>query len=435
MSAAPDRLEHIVTPVPGPRSRALGAKLARYEPRGVTYLSADYPVFWCSAQGALVTDVDDNRYIDLTAAFGVANVGHANARVADAVAAQAHQLVHAMGDVHPSEVKALLLERLAEVAPGDLQKTYLTTGGAEAVEFALKTALLATGKSRFIAYRGAYHGLSLGTLEVIGIPKFREPFADLIGERTTWLRFPDAATNLADALADARAALDADPDVAAIVVEPIQGRGGVIVPPLGFLAGLRALCDARSVLLIFDEIYTGFGRTGTMFACQREGVVPDLLCIGKALAGGVPLAATVGRPAIMDAWPQSTGEALHTATFAGNPLACAAALATLDELIERDLVARVRDRAPAFAAALGRFAAHPQVVAVRGIGYLHAVEFATAAVANKIVIDALARGVILLQSGPTGTSITFAPPLIIEADQLARALELVESCLPTESSA
>jgi 4-aminobutyrate aminotransferase-like enzyme len=435
MNLALERLERIVTAVPGPRSQALRAKLARYEPQGVTYLSAAYPIFWAGAHGALVVDVDGNRYLDLCAAFGVANVGHTNDRVAAAVGRQAHELIHGMGDVHPSDVKALLLERLAALTPGDLQKTYLTTGGAEAVEFALKTAVLATGKARFIAYRGAYHGLSLGTLEVIGIPKFRDPFVGLIGERTTWLRFPAAATDLDLALDDARAALDRDPQVAAIVVEPIQGRGGVIVPPRGFLAGLRALCDARGVLLIFDEIYTGFGRTGAMFACEHEGVVPDLLCIGKALAGGVPLAATVGRPAAMDGWPKSTGEALHTATFAGNPLACAAALATLDELARLDLVARVRDRAAAFAQRLERFRLNPHVVAVRGIGYLHAVEFATAGAANKIVVDALARGVILLQSGPTGTSITFAPPLVIEADQLARALDLVEACLPGGHSA
>ena len=212
-----------------------------------------------------------------------------------------------MGDVHPSDAKANLLERLAGLAPGDLSKTYLTTGGAEAVEFALKTALLATHKSRFVAYRGAYHGVSLGALEVTGIAKFRDPFAALIGARTTWLAFPGADADLEAALAEAHAALAADADIAAIVVEPIQGRGGIIVPPHGFLAGLRALCDAHGVLLICDEIYTGFGRTGTLFACEREDVVPDLLCIGKALGGGVPIGATIGRPGVMRAWPKTTG--------------------------------------------------------------------------------------------------------------------------------
>jgi 4-aminobutyrate aminotransferase-like enzyme len=437
VSVALERFERIVTAVPGPRSQALRSKIARFESQGVTYLSDTYPVFWSSAAGALVVDADDNQYIDLTAAFGVANVGHANPRVVAAIEAQSRRLIHGMGDVHPTAIKALLLERLASLAPGDLQKTYLTTGGAEAVEFALKTAVLATGKSRFLAYTGAYHGLSLGTLDVIGIPKFREPFGALIAECTTWLAFPGAAADgaAADASADAavaeaRAALDRDPEIAAIIVEPIQGRGGVIVPPRGFLRGLRALCDARGVVLIFDEIYTGFGRTGAMFACEHEPVVPDLLCLGKALAGGVPLGATIGRPAVMDAWPVSRGEALHTATFLGNPLACAAALATLDELDRLDLIARVRDRASTFARRLERFRRYPELVAIRGTGYLWALEFSSAAVANRVVVDALARGVILLQSGPSGSSITFAPPLVIEDDQLARALDLTESCLP-----
>jgi 4-aminobutyrate aminotransferase-like enzyme len=189
------------------------------------------------------------------------------------------------------------------------------------------------------------------------------------------------------------------------------------------------LCDERGVVLIFDEIYTGFGRTGAWFACEAEAVVPDLLCVGKALGGGFPLAATIGTPAVMDAWPRSTGEALHTATFIGNPLACAAALATLDELERLDLIARVRDRGPACGMVLERFRAYPAVVDVRGIGYLWAIEFTSAEVANRVVVDALAQGVIVLQSGPTGTSITLAPPLVIGDDQLARALDIVERCV------
>jgi 4-aminobutyrate aminotransferase/(S)-3-amino-2-methylpropionate transaminase len=429
MTVDADRFERIVTAIPGPRSLALQSTIARYEAPGVTFLSADYPVFWAHARDALVTDVDGNRYIDLTAAFGVANIGHTNPRVAAAVAEQAHELIHGMGDVHPTEMRARLLERLAALAPGGLRKTYLTTGGAEAVEFALKTALLATGRSRFIAYRGSYHGLSVGTLGVIGIAKFREPFVALTADRTTFLPFPARRDDLAAALGAARAALDADPEVAAFVLEPIQGRGGVIVPPDGFLRGLRALCDTRGVLLIFDEIYTGFGRTGSMFACEREGVVPDLLCVGKALGGGVPIGATIGTAAVMDAWPKSTGEALHTATFLGNPLACAAALAALDELERLDLCTRVARGSASFAAALERFGRFASVVDIRGIGYLWALEFRSAAVANRVVVDALARGVLLLQSGATGTSITLAPPLVIGADQLARALDLTAAAI------
>jgi 4-aminobutyrate aminotransferase-like enzyme len=418
--------EAIVTAVPGPRSRSLAAELAVYEAPGVTYLSDDYPVFWERAAGALVTDVDGNRYLDLTSAFGVAATGHTNARVARAVADQAQRLMHGMGDVHPTELRTQLLARLAHLAPGDLRKSYLATSGAEAIEFALKTALLATGKPRVLAYHGAYHGLSLGALEVIGIDKFRAPFAPLVPARATFLPYPGADATLEGALGAVRTALGHDPDLGAILLEPIQGRGGVIVPPPGFLRALRALCDERGLLLILDEIYTGFGRTGAMFACDREGVVPDLLCVGKALGGGLPLSATIGTPRVMDAWPVSAGEALHTSTFLGNPLACAAALANLDELERLDVTGRVRAGEAALAARLRTLASHPNVRAVRGVGFLWAVEFAHAAFANRVVVRGLAHGVILLQSGATGTSITLAPPLTIEDDQLARALDIFE---------
>jgi len=420
------RFEAIVTAVPGPRSRALAAELAAYEAPGVTYLGEDYPVFWESASGALVTDVDGNRYLDLTSAFGVAATGHTNARVANAVAEQAQRLLHGMGDVHPTELRTRLLARLARLAPGDLRKSYLATSGAEAIEFALKTALLATGKPRVLAYHGAYHGLSLGALEVAGIEKFRAPFAPLVAGRATFLPYPGAAATVDGALGMVRTALDHDRDIGAVILEPVQGRGGVIVPPSGFLRALRALCDERGLLLILDEIYTGFGRTGAMFACDREGVVPDLLCVGKALGGGVPLSATIGTPRAMDAWPVSAGEALHTSTFLGNPLACAAALANLDELERLDAIGRVRAREAALGARLRAFAAHPSVRDVRGVGFLWAVEFAHAAFANRVVVRGLALGVILLQSGATGTSITIAPPLTIEDDQLARALDVFE---------
>ncbi|HYW54130.1 MAG TPA: aspartate aminotransferase family protein [Dongiaceae bacterium] len=421
-----DRFEAIVTAVPGPRSRALAAELAAYEAPGVTYLGDDYPVFWDSAAGALVTDVDGNRYLDLTSAFGVAATGHTNPRVASAVAEQAHRLMHGMGDVHPTELRTKLLARLAQLAPGDLRKSYLATSGAEAVEFALKTALLATGKPRVLAYHGAYHGLSLGALEVIGIDKFRAPFAPLVPARATFLPYPGAGSTVDGALSAVRTALAHDPDIGAVILEPVQGRGGVIVPPAGFLRGLRALCDEGGLLLILDEIYTGFGRTGTMFACEREDVVPDLLCVGKALAGGVPVSAAIGTARVMDAWPVSAGEAIHTSTFLGNPLACAAALANIEELERLRVVERVRTREAALGARLRALASSPSVRDVRGVGFLWAVEFAHAAFANRVVVRGLARGLILLQSGTTGTSITVAPPLTIDDDQLARALDVLE---------
>jgi 4-aminobutyrate aminotransferase/(S)-3-amino-2-methylpropionate transaminase len=412
--------------IPGPRSRELNALIAQYEAPGITYIADDFPIAWASAHGAIVTDADGNDYIDLTGAFSVAALGHTNAAVTAAIAAQAHHLVHGMGDVHPSDVKARLLARLAAIAPGDCSQTYLGSNGADAIEFALKTAFLATGRPRVLSYTGAYHGLSLGALPVGGIARFREPFAPLVDERATFVAFPGARDSLAGALDAARVVLAADARIGAVVLEPIQGRGGVIVPPDGFLRGMRALCDEFGCVLILDEIYTGYGRTGTMFACEREAVVPDILCVGKAIAGGVPLSAAIGRPVVMRAWPPSSGEALHTATFSGNPLACAAALAVLDEFERGAIVAGVARREPALRGRLERTRGHATVTDVRGIGMLWAIEFDTAETANRVVRAGLERGLILLQSGTTGTSITLAPPLNIEDDQLARAIDVLD---------
>jgi 4-aminobutyrate aminotransferase-like enzyme len=423
------RFEYISGPIPGPRSRELIALVAQYEAPGVTYIAADYPIVWTSAHGALVTDADGNRYIDLTGAFSVAALGHTHPAVTAAIAAQTQRLVHGMGDVHPTDVKAQLLARLAAIAPGDCSKTYFGSNGADAIEFALKTALLATGRPRVLSYEGAYHGLSLGALPVGGIARFREPFAPLVDDRATFLPFPGARDALDDALAAARTALADDEQIGAVVLEPIQGRGGVIVPPAGFLRGIRALCDEFRCVMILDEIYTGYGRTGTMFACEREDVVPDILCIGKAIAGGVPFSAAVGRPAVIDAWPRSEGEALHTATFLGNPLACAAAIAVLDEFEREGIVAGAARRDSWLRERLAPLRRHATVTDVRGIGMLWAIEFTDAGVANRVVRAGLQHGLILLQSGVDGTSITLAPPLNSEDDLLERAIALLDQTI------
>ena len=423
-------LERIVGEVPGPQTRALRAPLLAHESRNVTYVGEDFPVFWKSASGATVIDVDDNRYIDLTAAFGVANVGHSNPAVVSAVAEQAAALMHGMGDVHPTSVRTQLLERLSRVLPAGLDKTFLATTGSEAVEAALKTAVLATGRRRFVCYDGAYHGLSLGTLAVSGIPKFVEPFAGIVPEIALRLPYPDASqTNAASALAHVRAALDPHDDLAAIVIEPIQGRGGCIVPPNGYLAALRAYCDERDIVLIFDEIYTGFGRTGNWFACEHDHTIPDIICIGKAMGGGFPISAAVARPAVMDAWPASTGEALHTSTYLGNPMGCAAALATIGELERLALPAQARALGELIEKRLGALLDHPAVVAMRGRGAMWGLQMRSAADADRVVKAALARGVILLQAGVQGDVLSITPPLVISPLQLHRALELIKEVL------
>jgi 4-aminobutyrate aminotransferase-like enzyme len=423
-------LESIVTAIPGPRSLELAATLARSESRGVTYLADDFPVFWESGSGALVRDVDGNTYIDCTAAFGVATTGHANPAVARAIADQARRLPHGMGDVHPTAEKARLLERLAQIAPVDGARTFLCSTGAESVEFALKTAALVTGEPNVLAFAGAYHGLSYGALEVCGIPKFRKPWNEQLRAATTFVRFPDPREPKSDEriLDVVRKTLRKDRKIGALIVEPIQGRAGVIVPPEGFLRGLRAACSETDTVLILDEIYTGFGRTGTMFACDRESVRPDVLCVGKALSGGFPISAAIATTEVADAWEPSDGEALHTSTFLGNPMGCAAALANLDEIARLDVPRIARDREETIAERLHAIRMrNVHVTDVRGRGMLWAMEFKDGAVANACVVRALARGLILLQSGLRGESITFAPPPVIEDAQLDRALYLFES--------
>jgi 4-aminobutyrate aminotransferase/(S)-3-amino-2-methylpropionate transaminase len=410
--------------VPGPRSRTLAQRLARVESRNVTCLAPLPPIFWERASAANVWDVDGNRFVDLGAAFGVANVGHAHPRVVEAVTRQAGVLLHGMGDVQPSVPKVELLERLSESFPGPRgARGVLVTSGSDAVEVALKTALLATGRPGLVAFEGAYHGLSLGALDATWRRDFRGPFEALLPRRTAFARYGDAA--------DAeRAVRECPVTVGAILVEAVQGRGGDRVPPRDFLPSLRALCDREGLLLVVDEVYTGFGRTGRWFACEHVGVAPDLLCVGKGLSSGMPLAACLGQAGVMDAWPESEGEALHTQTFLGHPVGCAAALAALEVLREEKL--------PDRAAALGGFAVErlrsalvgaPSVREVRGLGLMIGIECETGEQAQRAALAALRRGVILLPSGDDGRVLSITPPLTIERAILEHALAVVVECL------
>ncbi|MBV8152270.1 MAG: aspartate aminotransferase family protein [Candidatus Eremiobacteraeota bacterium] len=415
--------EALIAPVPGPRSLALAARLRRCESRGVTFLSEDFPIFWEAARGAHVIDVDGNRYLDLTSAFGVATVGHTNPAVGDAIRDQATRLVHGLGDVHPSELRVRFLERLAAIAPEGLERSYLCSSGSEAIDFALKTAYLRTRRPGIVAFEGSYHGLTSSALSVTGIARFRAPFEAFLanGGRVRFAPFGGDVATIERLLGNR--------DVGTVVVEPIQGRAGVVIPPPGWLRELRTLCDRNGVVLILDEIYTGFGRTATMFACEHEGVVPDLLCVGKAIANGVPLAGVIGRSETMDAWQTSTGEALHTSTYLGNPLACAAALANLDEIVRLGIVERARSLGVFLSERLEALRKHPAVRAVRGRGALWGVETPSAGVSFGIAKAALRAGVIVLPSGVEGNVITLAPPLTIERAQLERALELFEGAV------
>ena len=425
VSASPSLPPALVTAVPGPRSRALAARLAEVESRNVTCSEPAPPIFWERAAGSNVWDVDGNRFVDLGSGFGVANVGHAHPRVVGAIHEESERLLHVMGDVHPAAAKPALLEALVRRYPGGAPaRGVLGSSGSDAVEMALKTALIATGRAGVVAFEGAYHGLALGVLDVTWRPLFREPFAPRLPGATVFARFGDAD--------DARRAARRCPQpVGAVLVEPIQGRGGERIPPDGFLAELRALCDDEGWLLVADEVYTGFGRTGRWFACEHEGVIPDLLCVAKGLASGMPISACLGRTEIMDAWPPSRGEALHTQTFLGHPPGCAAALASIAVLEEEKLVERSAALGARALSHLSRLlSGRPGVVDVRGRGLLLGVECDTPERAGAACANALARGVIALTSGDDGRVITVTPPLVIEEEILEVALDLLAESLP-----
>lgn len=414
----------LLTPVPGPRSRGLAERLARVESRNVTCLAPNAPIFWERAAGANVWDVDGNRFVDLSGAFGVANAGHGHPRVTEAVSRQSERLLHAMGDVHPPDVKVALLEALVARFPGgEPARAVLGCSGTDAVETALKTAMLATGRSGVVAFEGAYHGLGLGALDVAWRRFFKEPFAARLPECTVFARFGDAG----DA---ARAAADCRQPVGAVLVEPVQGRGGERIPPRGFLRELRRLCEDEGWLLIVDEIYTGFGRTGRWFACQHEGVTPDILCVGKGLASGMPISACLGREEVMNAWPASRGEALHTWTFLGHPPGCAAALASLAVLEEEKLVeAAADDGAAALRFLGGQLEGEARVAEVRGLGLMLGIECDGPGTAARACAAALSRGVILLRSGDDGRVLSITPPLCIGREALLAALAIVAECI------
>ena len=412
-----DRQPRILIRPPGPRSRALARQATLNEAPGINawYRGAP-PLFWQGARGANVVDVDGNRFIDLTAGFGAAAVGHANPRVTPAVADQSSRLLHGLGDVHSHPPRVELAQRLCRIAPVDRAQVYFTVTGSEAVEVALKTAMLASGKAGVLAFDGAYHGLTFGALAATSRAAFREPFLRHLTPHVTRLPYGASLERLAHALRPRSG-------IGCALVEPILGREGIVVPPEGWLADLAALCRRTGVLLIADEIFTGFGRSGRLFAVDHDHVRPDLLCCGKALGGGMPIAAVIGRRELMSSW-QTEGEALHTGTFVAHPVACAAAIAVLDLLREQRLARRAASLGRSVKTILRPCSQRPGIF-VRGNGLLWGIELESPELASAVVRGALERGVILLAGGSRGNVLQVAPPLVITSAQLETALGIV----------
>ena len=437
------------TEIPGPRSQALMARRNAAIPRGISHAT---PVFAASAEGACVTDVDGNVFLDFAGGIGVMNVGHSDSAVVSAVKQQAERFTHMCFSVAPYEGYVSLAERLAALTPGTFpKKTLFVNSGAEAIENAVKIARHATGRPGVLCFEDAFHGRTLMALSLTSkVAPYKVGFgpfgADVLRVPYAYCyrcayggSFPECAFACVSALED-HFKRYADPQtIAAVVVEPVLGEGGFVVPPAGYLSQLAAVCRKHGILVIADEVQTGFGRTGRMFACEHDGVEPDLLVAAKSLGGGLPLAAVVGRAELMD----SPGEGGLGGTYSGNPVACAAAHAVLDRFESGDLLrrseaigVRIEARARAWA---GQFAL---VGDVRRRGAMVGVELVRNRETREpakhetddIVRMACDRGVLLIPAGTFGNVIRFLTPLIISDDELDEGLEVMTTCLAAVAS-
>ena len=435
----------MLTSYPGPKTRALVERLRRVEGAGMR-TAADFPLAaWESAQGALVWDPDGNRYLDLYAGFAAANIGHAHPKVTAAIQSQAARLTH-VSSAYATTTRAELMEKLLSVAPSGLTRGLFAITGGQANDLAIRIARRATGRNEFIAFRGGYFGREAGVLGLnaktsfrrgLGIPPAAHFFPYPYAYRCPFgNHHPDPEECGQECLAFLDRALG-DPasgigEVAAIILEPVQGNGGVLIAPGSFLTGLRRLCDEHGILLIFDEIQAGFGRTGRLWACEHWGVVPDLMTVGKGIGGGMAVSAVLGRDALMRALDPGQ----HTSTFLTNALTHAAALTALDVMKEENLWQRSAELGSFLLSSLSAYlGGHPHVGEIRGLGLFVGIELTkdqetrepAPKLASTILSEARDAGLILGLSGHFGNVIKLAPPLVISQPQLETAVQILNN--------
>lgn len=421
------------TPLPGPRAQELLDRDAQYVSPSYTRV---YPLVVARGSGAVIEDVDGNRFLDFTAGIAVTGTGHCHPKVVEAITDQAHKLLHMSGTDFYYQPQIDLSQRLAEAGPGSSRKrVFFTNSGAEALEAALKLARWHTGRPRAVAFFGAFHGRTYGAMSLSGSKLVhRRGFAPLVPD-IHHVAYPRGCTDCTTAggcacvrhIEETVLRRTAPPEeVAAIFVEPIQGEGGYHVPPPGFLPALRALCDRHGILLVADEVQSGMGRTGKMYAVEHWGVEPDILCLAKGIASGMPLGAIVAKDEVMD-WPSGS----HASTFGGNPVSCRAALATLD-LLENGYMANAAARGTQLKAGLLELRKRHAVVGdVRGLGLMVAMDVVKPgepatldpALRDAVVQTAFHRGLLLLGCGES--AVRFCPPLCITAEQVETALGLL----------
>ncbi len=435
------------TPIPGPKAQELAQRRTGAVPRGIY---ASTPVYISRAEGAIIEDVDGNSLIDLAGGIGVINVGHCAPAVVEAIHRQADRYLHTCFQVVAYESYIALAERLNQLTPGKFPKrTFFVNSGAEAVENAVKIARFYTKRPAVICFDDAFHGRTLlgmaltskthpykAGFEPFPSDIYRVPYAYCY--RCAYgLTYPKCEVSCADVLESTFKRTVAAESVAAIIVEPILGEGGFITPPSEFLAKLHGICKQHGILLIADEVQTGFGRTGAMFACQRYGVEPDILIAAKSLGGGLPIGSITGRAEIMDA----PGPGAIGGTFGGNPLACEAALATIETMLRQDLPARANALGEHFRARAAKWQSRwPQIGEIRGLGAMQAMEFVRSAesrepndtAAKHIIQYCYERGVLILNAGSYSNVIRLLMPLVITDTQFDEALDVLESALAYE---
>ena len=429
----------IVVPPPGPQAREI---MARHDRFASTSYPKEYPLVVAHGQGAMVEDVDGNRYLDFMAGIAVAGTGHAHPKVVAAVQEAAGRFLHICGSDFYYATFSALCETLARLMPGEGGKrVFLTNSGTEAVEAAIKLVRNSTRRPALVAFTGSFHGRTYGAMSLTASKaRQREGMGPFLPEvyhapypnpyRCGTCDGSDCTRHCLEALDELFARRLSPRDTAAIFVEPIQGEGGYVVPSRGFLAGLRALCDRHGILLVMDEVQSGIGRTGLMFACEHEGVAPDVLVTAKGLASGLPLGAVVARESVMKWEPGA-----HGSTFGGNPVCCAAALATL-ELVEGGLMANAGAMGERLLKGLrGLAERHGSIGDVRGRGLLIGVELVedrrtrapAPARVRALVERAFQRGLLLLGCGPSAVRV--APPLLVDQEDVDTGLRILDECL------
>jgi acetylornithine/LysW-gamma-L-lysine aminotransferase len=387
--------------------------IINFENRLMANVFAKRPVVITRGKGALVWDINGKEYVDCTGSYGVALLGHSHPKVVEAVCKQAETLISCHASLYNNK-RTEFLQKLMSITPRGLNKAFLSNSGAESVECAIKVARKFTGKPEIIAVMGGYHGKTMGALSATWDKKYREPFQPLVPEFKHVP--PDNLEKLAEAVTE---------KTAAVILEPIRGEGGVRVPPLDYLPGVRELCDEKGVLLILDEVQTSFGRTGKLFGCDHWGVTPDIMCLAKPFAGGLPIGITVAKEDIMSSL--KVGE--HSTTFSGSPLVCAAGCAAIDVLVKDKLAERAATLGAYFKAKLEELQAKYNIVKeARGLGLMLGMELRYDV--RNIILKTMSRGVLILEAGRN--VLRFLPPLVIEKEQIDKAIGVLDAVIGEE---